>query len=79
MQEYDFPARVQKPLLAEGEGADRDRRSHFDAHAYKGLFVRHGENDQSPVVFEGDEPAIEQVIDGGREEKSVLTVESFFV
>ena len=51
------------------------RRPGFDPHALQRRLVRDRRHDQRAVVLEADEAAIEQVIDTGRQEQAVLTVQ----
>ena len=70
---------LQIPALPFRERADADRHRRIHAHPAQRLGVRDRGHDQPAVAFERDEAAVEQVIDGGREQQPVLAVEAFVV
>jgi hypothetical protein len=41
--------------------------------------MRNRRDDEFPGIFEPDESAIEQLVDTGRQEKSVFTIKSLFI
>jgi len=65
--------------LARGEAADVHCTPRVDAHAFERGSVRDGSNDKIAIPFEPNEPAVEEVIDTGRQKQAVLAFEPFFV
>jgi hypothetical protein len=65
--------------LALREATDIDDAPRLDAHALERRQVRDRREDEITMVFEADESPIEQVINAGRQQQSVFSVEALFV
>jgi hypothetical protein len=70
---------LQVPPLPFGEAADICGSPRVDTHSFEGRPVRHRRDHQPAGILKADEAAIRQMIDAGRQEQSVFTVEAFFV
>ena len=65
---------LQKAFLATTETTNVSRLSRIEAHPEKRLAMGDRRDDDITVVLEADEAAVEEVIDGWRQEESVLAV-----
>jgi hypothetical protein len=70
---------IEKLLLTARERTNIDGLGCIDPHSLKRGVMRNRRNNQPPVVFKADEAAIEQVIDAGRQQQSVLAVQPFLI
>src|SRR5262249_7433526 len=78
-QQYGVSVKVEEPALAGRKAADVDEPVGLNAHAFQRRRVRHGRDDQDARVLEADEAAVEQVVDGGRQQQSVFAVQPLLV
>ena len=73
-QQDGVPMVVQELPLSLGERADIDDTPRLNAHPVQGGLVRDRRHNQRAGILEADEPAVEKMIDGGREQKAVLAI-----
>jgi len=71
--------KVQVRFLPFGESADVYSAVRVNAHPFEGRPVGDRQDHQPSGILEADEAAIKQVIDTGRQEQAVFTVEALFV
>ena len=69
--------KVEKPPLALAESADVDDALRLDTHALEGRLVCDRRHDEVAGILEADEAPVEQVIDAGRQQQSILPIEPF--
>src|ERR1035438_4958652 len=73
-QHYLVPMEVEKPPLALGESADVNDLLRLDAHSLKGRPVGDRGPREVAGILEADEAPVEQVIDAGRQQQSILPI-----
>ena len=59
-----------------GKPADIELALRCDPHAHERGAIGNGRDDEIAIALEGDESLVEEVIDGGGEQESVLAVEA---
>src|SRR6266404_7305259 len=74
-----IPVKIEELLLTAGEPAHVNNLPYVDSHALKGWAVGNRRNDEGSVVFEANEPSIEQMINARRQEQPILTVETLVI
>src|ERR1700712_642760 len=70
---------LQVAPLPRGERADGGWTPWVDTHLGERQAVCHRRDDHLAAVLEGDEPSIEEVIDGRRQQQTVFPIQSFLV
>ena len=70
---------VEKPPLALGESADVNDLLRLDAHSLKGRPVSDRGHDEVAGILEADEAPVEQVVDAGRQQQSILPIEALVI
>jgi hypothetical protein len=78
-QQHRVPVKVEKPPLTLGESADVDDALRLDTHALKRRHVCNRRHDEVAGILEADEAPVEQVVDAGRQQQSVLPIEPLIV
>ena len=78
-QQHRVPMEVEVRPLPLGEPAHVDDALRLDPHAFERRQVRDRRDDQIPGVLEADDAPVEQVIDAGGKQQSVLPVEALVV
>ena len=71
--------KIKKLLLPAAKAPHVNNLIGIDTHALEGWAVGDWRYDETPHVFETNEPAIEEMIDAWRQQKTIFTIEAFFV
>ena len=71
--------KIEELLLAAGESSHVDNLRGVDAHSLEGWTVSDRRDDELSVVFEANEPTIEEMINARRQQQAIFAVESLFV
>jgi len=78
-QKHRLPVKLQIRPLSLRKPADIPPPVRRDSHAPQRLAVHDRRDQKLAIVLECNEPAIEEMIDGGREQQAVLAVEALVV
>jgi hypothetical protein len=71
--------KIEELLLAARKSTHVHNRLCVDAHSVERRTVRHWGDEEGTVVLETNEASIEQMINAGREQQTILSVEALFV
>jgi hypothetical protein len=74
-----IPMEVEKPALSLGETAHVDHLPGLNAHPLQRSVMRDRRDYEITGVLETDESSVEQVVNAGRQQQTVLSVQAFLV
>ena len=74
LEQHSIPMKIQELHLAAGEPSHVDNLCGVDAHSSEGWVVSDRGDYKFAVVLEANEPAIEKMINAGRQKQAILAV-----
>jgi hypothetical protein len=79
LKQDGIPVKIEELFLAAGEATYVDNLVGIDAHSLERRMVGDRRDYEVSVVFEANEPAIEEMINARRQEQAILAVKSLLV
>jgi hypothetical protein len=78
-QQYRVPMVFQKSSLPRRERSHVNRLPRWHPHPLQRRSIRYRRYNQCAIVLKTDEPSVEQMIDTGRKQKPIISVQAFVV